>query len=99
MALRQIERAARQGVGIAGGADTDHRDDARMILLDLLLCVAGPVAADFVELTTQGCAMAGIVRKDRARLSRGIGRRQNWQYMLGRPPFGSAIVRKVGVID
>ena len=76
--------AARLRVGIGTTADRDQRDTARMILLDRLLSVAGPIAMNLIEIATQCRAMASIVGHDGKQLALLIACSQHRQAMIDR---------------
>src|SRR5947209_7436531 len=72
-------------VGIGAAANRDERDCSGVIAFERFLRETSPIAADFVELPSEGCAMAGIIRDQRANLSRMIGGEQDRERMIDRP--------------
>ena len=56
-----LQAAARVRVGVGAAADGHHRDRPRMRAFDRLAGVAGPVAAELVEVAAERRAVAGVV--------------------------------------
>lgn len=97
--LHERERAAWEGVRVCAAADGDECHRAGLVALDGLLRVAGPVAADVVELAAQRRAVARAVRDERAEFAVRVGDAQDGQRVIGGAAGVLAEVRRVADDD
>src|SRR5512146_141139 len=63
---REVEAGARAGIGIAGAAQSDQGHRPGVGPLDFFLGVAGPIAADLVEIAAQSGAVARVADENGA---------------------------------
>ena len=97
MLLGEIEPRSRVRVGVSRTAQGDQRYGARVLSLEILLRIAGPVPAYVVEITAQRGAVAGVAGEDGPQFAIRIGHEENRQVAIRGAVLGAAVGGKTSV--
>jgi hypothetical protein len=95
--LGERHAGPRLRVGVGPAADRDESDGSRLVLLDLLGRVPGPVGAALVRLRPEGGAVARVVQQHGPDLPVRALRDEHRQLVVDRPALPPAVGREPGL--